>query len=68
MAEICGDDPGLRCPMHVEEPCTLWKGHPGQLHEHHEATHPADWPPVRRWWRCRDGSVIDATYHNLRLT
>jgi|GEM_PF-2996315 hypothetical protein len=63
----CGDDPGLRCPRHVAEPCTLFAGHPGQLHEHHHPTHPADWPPVRRWWRCEDGTVVDALYGSLKV-
>lgn len=61
---ICGDRPDPKWESPDPEPywtnaeCTLPQGHPGQLHEYRHPTHPPDWPPVRRWWRCLDGSVI----------
>ena len=57
----CGDLPPLRCPNHVAEPCTLMRGHPGQLHEHHQSRQMVEqsWPPLRRWWRMRDGSILE---------
>lgn len=53
---LCADRyPVLR--NSVEEPCTLNPGH-GGLHEHHYPSHQPDWPPIRRWWRMRDGTVF----------
>lgn len=55
--DLCGDEPKPHDPGCDDPICTLVRGHAG-LHEWHHPTHPEDWPPVCRWWRCADGEVV----------
>lgn len=65
--ELCGDEPNPPNPRSVEPICTLIKGHSG-LHEWHNESHPEDWPPVCRWWRCSDGEVVGSYPYVKRVS